>query len=147
MPPDPTSPPPAPAPDPSSLPPLSGAQMDIMHAVWDRREASVREVWETLSARRPVARNTVLTVMDRLAAKGWLVRRSVHSAHLYSAAVPRAAALGAAVRRLVEGAFAGSAEGLLLTLLEDGGVGDEEAARIARLVADARRRAGDGGAA
>ena len=127
-----------PAPDPGELPALSDAQLEVMHAVWAAPEVTVTDVWAALVARRPVARNTVLTVMDRLAGKGWLTRRSEGSAHVYAAAVPRAAALGAAVRRLVDGAFAGSAEGLVLALLDGRGVTDEEAERIRALIAASR---------
>ncbi len=122
------------------LPALSEAQLEIMQVVWARGEATVTDVWATLSGRRAVARNTVLTLMDRLEKKGWLRRRAEGQTHYYSAASPRAATLGGVVRRLVDAAFAGSAEGLVLALLEGRGVSDEEARRIRRLIDDARRR-------
>lgn len=131
---------PPPEPDPGTLPALSDAQLEVMHAVWAAPEVTVTDVWTALAARRPVARNTVLTVMDRLAGKGWLTRRADGQTHYYAAAVPRAAALGTAVRRLVDIAFAGSAEGLVLALLDGRGVTDEEAARIRRMIADAKGR-------
>ena len=52
--------------------------------------------------------------------------------------MPRDRALGTAVARLVDAAFAGSAEGLVLALLGVRGVSDEEA----RLIADARAKGG-----
>ena len=53
--------------------PLSDAQREIMDIIWDRGEATVAEVWRQFSARRPVARNTVLTLITRLVDKGWLI--------------------------------------------------------------------------
>src|SRR4051794_18000783 len=94
------------------LPGLSDAQLEIMHVVWDGGEVTVTDVWTALSGRRAVARNTVLTLMDRLEKKGWLTRRADGQTHIYTAAVPRATTLGGVVRRLVDAAFAGSAEGL-----------------------------------
>jgi predicted transcriptional regulator len=122
------------------LPALSEAQLEIMNAVWGGGEVTVTDVWTALSRRRPVARNTVLTLMDRLEKKGWLRRRAERQTHYYSAASPREATLGRVVRRLVDAAFAGSAEALVLALIEGRGVSDEEARRIRRLIDDARAR-------
>lgn len=118
------------------LPSLSEAQLEIMNVVWDGGEVTVTLVWNALA--RPVARNTVLTLMDRLEKKGWLKRRADGQTHFYSATSPRAASLGRVVRRLVDSAFAGSADALVLALLEGRGVSDEEARRIRRLIDDAR---------
>src|SRR5437763_6354749 len=115
-------------------PPLSEAQLEIMQVVWEGGEVTVTDVWNVLARRRPVARNTVLTLMDRLEKKGWLKRRADGQTHYYSAAAPRAATLRRVVERLVDAAFAGSAEGLVLALLEGRGVSAEEARRIRQLI-------------
>ena len=121
------------------LPALSEAQLEIMDLVWQRGEVTVTDVWSALAARRQLARNTVLTLMDRLEKKGWLKRRVQQKSHYFTAAVPRRDTLGAVVRRLVDSAFAGSAEGLVLALLEGRGVSDEEARRIRRLIDTAKK--------
>ncbi len=121
-------------------PPLSEAQLEIMHVVWDGGEVTVTDVWSALSRRRPVARNTVLTLMDRLEKKGWLTRRAEGQTHVYAAAAPRDATLGQVVHRLVDAAFAGSADAMVLALLEGRGVSDEEARRIRKLIDQARAR-------
>src|SRR2546423_525410 len=51
---------------PEALPALSEAQLEIMQLVWERGEVTVTDVWSVLAQRRGVARNTVLTLMDRL---------------------------------------------------------------------------------
>jgi BlaI family penicillinase repressor len=122
------------------LPALSEAQLEIMHAVWGSPEVTVTDVWNVLSRRRKVARNTVLTLMDRLEKKRWLKRRADGQTHYYSAVAPRADTLVNVVHRLVDAAFAGSAEALVLALLEGRSVSDEEAKRIRRLIDNARRR-------
>src|SRR4051812_1055316 len=109
-------------PKPATLPALSEAQLEIMQIVWDRDEATVTDVWTILTQRRQMARNTALTLMDRLEKKGWLKRRAEGQTHYYSATTPRAATLGNVVHRLVDAAFAGSAEALILALLEGHGV-------------------------
>ena len=122
------------------LPALSEAQLEIMHVVWEGGEVTVTDVWTVLAGRRRVARNTVLTLMDRLEKKGWLKRRADGQTHYYTAAAPRMATLNQVVSRLVDAAFAGSAEALVLALLEGRGVSAEEARRIRKLIDDARLR-------
>jgi BlaI family transcriptional regulator, penicillinase repressor len=123
-------------------PPLSEGQMQIMHVVWDyadRGGATVGEVWEALSARRRVARNTVQTLLVRLEEKGWLTHRVDGSAFRYLPKQPRAATLKRVVRRLVDTAFAGSAEGLVMALLQGRDVTRAEADRIRALLDAAER--------
>jgi predicted transcriptional regulator len=123
-------------------PALSEAQLEIMHVVWAHREVTVTDVWTVLTRRRAVARNTVLTLMERLEKKGWLRRRADGQTHYYTAPAPRATTLGRVVHRLVDAAFAGSAEALVLALLEGRGISAEEAQRIRQLIdaAQARRK-------
>jgi predicted transcriptional regulator len=124
------------------LPPLSESQLEIMHVVWDAGETTVSDVWSALSERRQVARNTVLTQMDRLVKKGWLKQRSAPEgqAHHYSAAVTRTATMGDLVTKFVDTAFAGSAENLVLALLDSKGLDSSEAHRIRQLIDEARRK-------
>ena len=122
------------------LPALSEAQLEIMQVVWERGEVTVTDVWTVLTQRRTLARNTVLTLMDRLEKKGWLRRRAEGQTHYYAATALRAATLGEVVHRLVDAAFAGSAEGLILALLEGRGVSDAEAQRIRQLIDNSRNR-------
>jgi len=125
-------------PHPSRLPPLSEAQLEIMNVVWDLGEASVADIWELLSKQRSISRNTVQTVMTRLSEKGWLKHRKRGRAFLFKASAPRDSTLRVLVNRLVETAFSGSAEGLVLAMLEGRGLSDEEAVRIRKLIHDAK---------
>jgi len=125
-------------PKPNSLPPLSAAQMEIMRVVWDKGEVAVGDVWDALSKQRVIARNTVQTVLTRLAEKGWLKYRKQGRAFLFRAAVPRDATLRGMVRRLVDTAFSGSAEGLVLAMLEGRSLSNEEADRIRKMIDEAR---------
>ena len=51
---------------------LTGAELEIMHVVWNLGRATVREVYETLRRRRKVAYTSVMTVMKILEQKGHL---------------------------------------------------------------------------
>ena len=122
------------------LPALSEAQLEIMNIVWERGEATVADVWKALAEQRKVARNTVLTMMTRLEEKGWLERDEEAHAHRYRATAPREATLGTMISRLVETAFAGSAEGLMMALLHERGISRQEAERIRAMIDEAERR-------
>ena len=68
---------------------LEQAVMDIL---WNRPEPlSVRDVHELLAAERDLAYTTVMTVLDRLAKKGFVVRNLEGRAWLYRPANSRAA--------------------------------------------------------
>ena len=121
---------------------LSPAQLEIMTVVWDRGEAGVAEIWQQLAKRRPVARNTVQTMLTRLAAKGWLRHRQVGNAFVYAAARPRERVLGGLVSRLVETAFGGSASALVLSLLEERPLDPAEAQRIRQILDHAAAKRG-----
>jgi predicted transcriptional regulator len=114
----------------TELPPLSEAQLEIMNVVWDQGTATVGQVWKALRKRRALSRNTVSTMVTRLEEKGWLHHRTIGGTYLYSATHPRRKVLSRLVRRLVDAAFQGSAEGLVLTLLEGGRLSADEVERI-----------------
>ena len=122
--------------EPPTLP--SDAQVEVLNIIWDRGEATVGEVWQAFSAQRPVARNTVLTLVARLEEKGWLRRHEEGNVLRYSAIIPRQTALRQIARRLVDTAFGGSTEGLIMTLLGSGDLSDGEADRIRAMLEKVR---------
>jgi predicted transcriptional regulator len=70
----------------------------------------------------------------RLEERGWLQSETQGHAFRYRAAVPREAAQGMLVRRLLDSAFGGSAEGLVMALLDGRGISRAEAKRIRSLI-------------
>jgi BlaI family transcriptional regulator, penicillinase repressor len=123
---------------PKKLPALSETQMEIMREVWAGGEVTVTQVCEALNQKRPLARNTVHTLMDRLARRGWLKRRREGQSHYYSARSPQSATLRDLVGRMIETAFGGSAEELVVALLRGRRLTDEEAGRIGKLIENAK---------
>jgi predicted transcriptional regulator len=123
------------------VPDLSEAQIEIMNVIWDSREgAGVMEVWKALSAKRQVARNTVQTTLVRLEEKGWLSHREGEKGgFIYFATQPRNSTLRGMVSKLVETAFGGSADDLVMALIQGRGVSKEEARRIREMIEKAER--------
>ena len=113
---------------------LTAAQLEIMDLFWERGELGVAQVWKLLEERRPIARNTVQTMLARLAEKGWLRVRAEGNAHYYRAARPRGFAVKSLLRSLLDSAFGGSASGLVAALLENRQLSGEEAQRLREII-------------
>jgi predicted transcriptional regulator len=122
------------------LPPLSEAQTEIMNVVWEKGEATLAQVCAGLSSDRDLAKNTVQTQLTRLLEKGWLNRRAEGKNFWYSASVPQERAQTRMVQRLVDAVFGGSAEGLVMSLLDGRRLTAEEAGRIHALIQEAEER-------
>jgi len=120
------------------LPPLSEVQHEVMSVVWDLGRCSASDVWKVLEERRGVSRNTVHTLMVRLEEKGWLTRDAENGNVMFSATVSRKSTQQQCVQRLIDTVFDGSAEGLVLTLLNQGNLSMAEAARIRQLISHAK---------
>lgn len=69
---------------------LGELEARIMGLLWAwARPASVREVLEAIAVERQLAYTTVMTVMDNLYRKGWLLRDQEGRAYLYRPASSR----------------------------------------------------------
>jgi predicted transcriptional regulator len=123
-----------------ALPVLSEAQWEIMNVIWERSECSVADVWKVLNGRRGVSRNTVQTLIVRLEQKGWLTHRENNGGFQYAPTVSRQESQNSSVQRLIQTVFDGSAEGLLLTLLNGRALSKSEAERVRKLIDSARRK-------
>ena len=103
-----------------ALPRLSTLEMQIMEILWARGASSIREVLEQFPVQKRPAYTTVQTMVGRLEAKKALRRvRKVASAHIFEAAIPRAAAR----RRLIDdflAVFGGETQPIMAHLIEAG---------------------------
>jgi BlaI family penicillinase repressor len=118
---------------------LTPHELDIMKLVWEREEATVRDVYEALRARRRIAYTSVLTMMNVLERKGHLRKRAEGRSFVYQAARPRGQVVRAMVREFVQRVFNGAAEPLLVHLLEDRRLNKAELEALKRRVRKAPR--------
>ncbi len=91
-------------------PPL---ELECLNALWTLGEGNVKQVREIVTASRPLAYTTIMTVLDRLVRKGKLDRRKVGRAYTYAPRMPRDEMRRTAIRELVAGFFGGSERELL----------------------------------
>jgi predicted transcriptional regulator len=122
-------------------------EMQVLRYVADRHPVAVREVADHVAATSGKARTTVLTVMERLRGKGYLVRRKQGGVYLYSPRRSQADVLRNLVADFVREALGGSVSPFVAYLAEEADLKDEEVRELARLVADleAQRAGGHDG--
>jgi predicted transcriptional regulator len=122
-------------------------EMQVLRYVADRHPVSVRDVADHVAATSGQARTTVLTVMERLRDKGYLVRRKKGGVYLYRPKRSQAEVLRNLVADFVREALGGSVSPFVAYLAEEGNLNDEEVRELARLVAEleAQRAGGDDG--
>lgn len=118
-------------------PGLGARELAILKVVWRLEDASVREVYETLRKRRPVAYTTVMTMMGTLEAKGFLKKRAAGRAFRYRPARPEARVITSLVREFVERVFDGASRPLLAHLVTERGLTKEEREELKRLIDEA----------
>ncbi len=114
-------------------PTLTPQELAIMKVVWRLDQATVRDVYEAIRARRDIAYTTVMTMMKILEEKGYLKKSRVDRAFLYRPAQPRTKVIGDIVRDFVDRVFDGAAAPLLLHLANEGSLTKEERRLIRRI--------------
>lgn len=117
---------------------LAPQELEIMKVVWARRAATVRDVYEVLRARRRVAYTTVMTMMNVLERKGHLKKQAEGRSFVYRPARPKRQVVRAMVREFLDRLFGGSAEPLLVQLVQDRRLTERDLADLARRIRKAR---------
>ncbi len=111
---------------------LTPLELEIMQVLWDTGPANVQTVQKRLE--RELAYTTVQTMLNVLHRKGKVKRTLKEKAYFYRPAVSRSQATGHAVRDLIDRMFGGSAEGLVMNLVETRHLTPEKLARLNQLL-------------
>jgi BlaI family transcriptional regulator, penicillinase repressor len=119
------------------------AELEILDVLWERGEATVREVFEILSARKPTLYTTVLKLMQIMLEKRLVERDSSSKAHVYRARLSQDETQKSLVSDLLEKAFRGSALRLVQHVLESKPASAEELAEIRKLINETERKGGN----
>jgi len=112
---------------------LGRLEMQIMNVVWDRGEATVHDVKKALSRRKP-AYSTILTMMRKLEAKGYLKHEVDSRTYVYRPAISQQAVRQGVLGDLVERLFEGSTSLLLTSLIEQNRISENELCEIRKLI-------------
>ena len=109
-----------------------------MKIVWQLEKSTVRDVYEELLKHRKIAYTTVMTMMKILENKKYLKKSQEDRAHVYRPTKPKQQVLGGMVREFVNRVFNGSAEPLLMHLVEDQSLTEKDLDEITRMIRRAK---------
>jgi BlaI family penicillinase repressor len=115
-------------------PTLTPQELAIMKVVWGLKDATVRQVYETLRDKRPIAYTTVMTMMKILEEKGYLKKALVDRAHVYKPAKPRQQVVAAMVRDFLDRVFDGVPDRLLVHLARDNKLTEKQKRILTQLI-------------
>src|SRR5437762_432452 len=110
------------------------AELEILTVLWSLGPATVREVHDVISRRRPAQYSTVLKFMQIMAEKRLVIRDEKERAHIYKAAQPREWTQRQLAGDLLDRAFSGSAKALLIGALSARRASKKELAEIQALL-------------
>lgn len=119
-------------------------ELALLRHVADAGGTTVGEAAETFGTDRGLARSTILTMMERLRKKGFLVRRLDRGIYRYRTRSSSDTLLKGAVRRFVEGPLGGSVAPLAAYLTDAHDVSDEELRELQDVVNRLRAERGKG---
>jgi predicted transcriptional regulator len=113
---------------------LGRLELEVLHYVADHQPASVREVATHFAETSGQARTTLLTVMERLRAKGYLKRRKVASVNRYTPTMAQADLLRRMVGEFVDDVLGGSVSPFVAYLSRSSLLSDDEARKLEQLL-------------
>jgi predicted transcriptional regulator len=117
------------------IPKPTEGELELLTILWERGEATVRDVFEAVNKRRPVVYTGVQKLMQIMLDKGLLERDATERAHVYRPVVAKEDTERRFMRELSDRFFAGSAAQLALRALEMEPASEEDLQEIRQLIA------------
>jgi predicted transcriptional regulator len=111
---------------------LTPLELEIMHVLWEVAPANVQTVQRHL--KRELAYTTVQTMLNILHRKGKVKRTLKDRAYLYKPVVSRSHVTRQHMTDIVDRLFGGSAESLVMSLVETRHLTPETLARLQKLL-------------
>jgi BlaI family transcriptional regulator, penicillinase repressor len=125
----------------SQAPPRLGRlELQIMQILWRCGRATVREVTEELSQTRPLAQNTIQTMLRKLEAKGAVTHHVEDRTFVYRPLCQQSEVTESATRDLLTRLFDGSVYGLVAHLLKHERVSGDDLSRLRELIEQENER-------
>ena len=117
---------------------LTEAELRIMQVLWEKGSATVQQVLEALPQKKPLAYNSVLTIVRILEKKGCVRHVKDGRAHIFLPLLNQKEATQSEIGRLAHRFFQNSREMLALNILQDEGLDAEELERLRQLLDENR---------
>jgi predicted transcriptional regulator len=114
--------------------PLTEVELELMNAIWDLGECTVKDVQTVLQKDRDLAYTSVATIMKILEQKGILNSRKNDRAHTYRSLISRAEYESTSLRHLAKNLFQSDPSSMVMRLLNDNKLSKEELQAIRRIL-------------
>ena len=118
---------------------LGELELLILKTVWESPESTVQEVTDIVGEQRTCARTTVLTVMQRLHAKGFLKRKKVDGVFRFTATRDRGTVFSSLIGQFVDRVLDGSSAPFLAYLSTNDELTPEQARQLQAIVKELER--------
>jgi BlaI family penicillinase repressor len=122
---------------------LTPLELEIMKVLWDLGQASVQQVQQLLTAEPQLAYTTVQTMLNVLHRKGKVKRSLIDRAYFYRPAVSRDQVVTSTMKYIIDRLFGGSAESLVMSLVQTRHLTPEKLERLRRRLDQASAHQGE----
>lgn len=127
----------------SPQPPLGELELEVLKVIWDLQPCTVKQIAEVLAQRSGHARTTVLTVMQRLHAKGFLKRSRKEGLWRYSSTHDRQRILSHLVSQFMDTVLDSSPAPFVAYLAQKGNLTAEQRKALQSIVRNFEKTSGD----
>jgi predicted transcriptional regulator len=117
-----------------SLPQPTGAELELLHVLWERGPSTVREIHDSLRDQKETGYTTTLKILQKMAEKGLVKRDESRRSHVYRAVWQAEQTQRQLVRDLLRRAFGGSPGKLVVQALSEEAVSPDELLEIRQLL-------------
>jgi predicted transcriptional regulator len=119
-------------------------ELEALKVLWERGEATVHDLCEAMADRGvDLAYTTVLSLLQVMEQKGLVSHRRDGKAYVYAALIERGATLGQMAGGFLNRVFDGAVQEYLVHALESRKVTADELDELERMIAEAKRKAGE----
>jgi predicted transcriptional regulator len=116
------------------------SELEILQVLWQKEQATVREVHEELSKLRDIGYTTALKLLQIMFEKGLVTRDDSSKTHIYAPAVSREKTQQVMVGKMIHTLFSGSSSELVMQALGNHRASAEELDEIQKLLDNLRKK-------
>jgi BlaI family penicillinase repressor len=117
---------------------LGEVQLQIMQVLWQRGQATAREITDELNRRKPIAHSTVQTLLRKLETKGAVTHKIEDRTFVFVPVREETEVATTATRDLLARLFDNSVSGLVAHLLKHEKISRRELAELRRLIEESK---------
>jgi len=115
------------------------SELEILQVLWQKNEATVREVHDELSKNRDIGYTTALKLLQIMFEKGLVTRNDSSKTHIYMPAVTREKTQKQLVGKMIHTLFSGSSTELVMQALGNQKASKEELDEIQKMLDNLRK--------